>query len=110
MHTKQLPKVGDKVLVTTNAWFHAPDGDNYNAVFGTLNGIYTDQETLGIKTNAKSTNWYAHIGDMIIAGCQIHYAIKTDCVSFDPPLQEVEHDGKLNFEKACRTRIYNADA
>jgi len=101
--------VGDKVLVTTDAWFLAPDGESYRAVFGTVNAILKDEDTLGIKTNSKSTNWYASVGNMLIAGCQIHYAIKTDSVSFDAPTREMEHEGKLFTDKQSTTRIYNAD-
>lgn len=31
-----------------------------------------------METNARSTNWYATIGDMLVAGCQIHYVVKTE--------------------------------
>lgn len=102
--------VGDKVLVTTDAWFFAPNGEMYRAVFGTVKGIHTSENTLGVKTNARSTNWYAEIGNMLLAGCQIHYCVKTDKVSFEPPIREMEHEGRLCTEKQPATRIYNADA
>lgn len=102
-------KVGDKVLVTTDAWFFAPDGEEYRAVFGTLHGVYTSEDTLGVKTNARSTNWYVVIGNMTLAGCQIHYVIKTQWVSFEPPMRELEKDGSLCLSKANTSRIYNAD-
>ena len=101
--------IGDKVLVTTDNWFFAPDGECYRAVFGTVKAILKDEDTLGVKTNAKSTNWYASIGNMLIAGCQIHYVIKTDSVSFKPPTREMEHEGKLKTEPQPYSRIYNAD-
>ena len=104
-----VPKIGDKYLITTDAWFHAPDGDQYKAVHGTVNGVLTDSETLGIKTNRGSTNWYVSIGNMVIAGCQIHYAIKTDNVSFTPPKREIEHEGVLKINPSHSSRIYNAD-
>lgn len=102
-------KIGDKVLLTTDSWFFAPDGESYRAVYGTVNAILKDEDTLGIKTNARSTNWYVSIGNMLIAGCQIHYAIKTDSVSFAPPTREMEHEGKQTTEKYPISRIYNAD-
>lgn len=71
-------QVGDKALVTTYQWFYAPDGAQYRAVYGAVKSIQSDEETLGIKTNRSSTNWYLEIGNMTIAGCQIQYAIKTD--------------------------------
>lgn len=72
---------GDKVLITTDGWFYAPDGNSYRAVYGTVKGIFTAEDTLGVKPNGKSTNWYVEIGNMTVAGCQIHYAVKSDCCS-----------------------------
>lgn len=94
--------VGDTVLLTTDNWFFAPDGRQYRAVFGTVYGIFNDHEVLGIKTNARSTNWYVGIGNMIVAGCQIHYAVKTDTCSFE------KIDRPDNESVDCC--IYNADA
>jgi hypothetical protein len=70
--------IGEKALITTDNWFFAPDGKSYRAVFGTVKGVKSAEETLGIKTNSKSTNWYVEIGNMTLAGCQIHYAIRAD--------------------------------
>ena len=44
-----------KYLITTSAWFFAPDGNNYRAVFGTVHGVETDDQTLGIKTDRGSS-------------------------------------------------------
>lgn len=71
-------KIGDKVLVTTDNWFHAPDGNTYRAVFGTVKGVHDVKGVLGITPNDRSMNWFLNIGNMIIAGCQIHYAVKCD--------------------------------
>lgn len=106
---KSKIKPGDTVLVTTEGWFFAPDGNNYRAVYGTFHGIESSEETLGVKTNAKSTNWYALVGNMTIAGCQIHYVINTDSVSFKPGNQEIEYQGELKVVPQPLTRIYNAD-
>lgn len=69
-----------KHLITTDAWFYAPNGKKYRAVYGDVEII--EDTFLGIKTNRGSTNWYAKVGNeekhVIIAGCQIHYAIRTD--------------------------------
>ncbi len=74
-------------LITTDAWFVAPDGKMYRAVWGKVE-VHTDSDTLGIKTNVRSSNWYAVIGKdkkrVIVAGCQIHYA----CVSMEKPVTE----------------------
>ncbi|QCW21782.1 hypothetical protein [Flavobacterium phage V186] len=69
-----------KYLITTDAWFYAPDGKQYRAVCGDVE-ILSDN-VLGIKTNVRSSNWFVKVGTelshIIIAGCQIHYAIRTD--------------------------------
>lgn len=101
-------QIGDNALITTNDWFYAPDGKKYKAVFGQVKGIEKTEDVLGIKTNAKSTNWYLLIGNMIVAGCQIHYAVKTDSVN----LGQVP-DYHYNSEKVLKhtrpTEIYNAN-
>jgi len=93
--------VGSKVLLSVDNWFYAPDGLSYRAAWGTIKGIRQDCEVLGLKTNARSTNWYIEIGNMIVAGCQIHYALECEKQSFGAYLDD---DGK---EKPSRT--YNAD-
>jgi carbonic anhydrase/acetyltransferase-like protein (isoleucine patch superfamily) len=69
-----------KYLITTDAWFYAPDGRQYRSVWGDVE-IVSDA-ILGIKTNTRSANWFAKIGSednhVIIAGCQIHYACKSN--------------------------------
>lgn len=104
-----MVKIGDKYLITTDNWFFAPDGESYKAVFGTVHGIEDSITSLGIKTNAKSTNWYVNIGNMSIAGCQIHYVIKSDDVDYSPGNAELEYEGKRVVSQNPITRIYNAD-
>lgn len=100
--------IGDKVLITTDRWFFAPDGQSYMAVHGTVRAVKSDAETLGIKTNARSTNWYIEVGNTTIAGCQIHYAIKSDTCNFGEALGETgEGEHFRQVMRACR--IYNAD-
>lgn len=71
-------------LVTTDNWFYAPDGKQYKSVWGKIE-CHTAEQTLGIKPNGKSANWYAIVGEgnkrVVLAGCQIHYA----CVCMDKP-------------------------
>lgn len=71
-------------LVTTDEWFTAPDGKMYRTVWGKIE-IHSSEQTLGIKTNIRSTNWYAIIGvggkRVIVAGCKIHFA----CVCMNKP-------------------------
>lgn len=101
-------KIGDKVLVTTDEWFTAPDGRVYKCVFGTVKGLNNAKTTLGITVNARSSDWYLHIGNMVIAGCQIHYAIKTDKCNFERIKFKDSVEGKV-YKEDWPTRIYNAD-
>lgn len=102
-------KRGDKALVTTSAWFFAPDGNSYRAVFGTVQAIETAEQSLGVKTNNRSTNWYLRIGNMTIAGCQINYAIKTDKCSDKPGIgwDASAEFGCKEYTRPCS--IYFAD-
>jgi len=96
-----------KYLITTDNWFTAPDGKQYKAVWGETKIV--EDIFLGVKTNRNSSNWFAFVGDetnhVIIAGCQIHYAVKCD----KPNTQDIDdysiNDGKCN--KYIRpTQIY----
>lgn len=100
--------IGQKYLVTTNNWFLAPNGKQYKAAHGTVKGILSDNETLGIQTNRHSSNWYLEIGSLIIAGCQIHYAIKSDECNFNPIEESTLHDGEFKLSERP-SNIYNAD-
>jgi len=85
-----------KYLITTDNWFYAPDGKTYAAVWGEVE-ILSDS-LLGIKTNARATNWYAKVGSkdnhVIIAGCQIHYSVKCDKKPSSEPVKDYRvHDG-----------------
>lgn len=102
---------GHKCLITCDDWFYAPDGRCYKAVFGTVHAIVDAETALGIKTNRNSTNWYVAIGDAIIAGCQIHYAVRTDTYNPEPDDKvEVDHNGERCITRNAVTRIYDADA
>jgi hypothetical protein len=101
--------IGEKYLITCNNWFFAPDGQNYRAVWGTVHSVVDSTTALGIKTNSHSSNWYVVIGDLVVAGCQVFYAIRSDEVSFDPPIYEVDYQGVVQNQNAPLTRIYNAD-
>lgn len=69
-----------KYLITTDAWFTAPDGKQYKAAWGNVEIV--EDTFLGLKTNRNSSNWFAKVGSdnshIIIAGCQIHYACKCE--------------------------------
>jgi hypothetical protein len=70
--------IGKKVLVTTSAWFFAPDGREYRAAYGTLKAINTSEETLGFTPNRTHTNWFLQVGNLSIAGCQVQYLVEKD--------------------------------
>ena len=90
-----MPAIGEKVIVTVDNWFYGPDGREYRAVFGTVHGIHSDQDTLGMKTNARSTNWYMNVGGAVIAGCQIHYVCRADKAPPETAPGWTLHDGNV---------------
>ena len=99
-----------KYLITTDEWFIAPDGKSYRAAWGECEPLA--DSFLGLKTNARSTNWYVKVGSeenhIIIAGCQIHYAIRCEK---EPEAKthgcEEIHEGKI-LQVEARTKIYIA--
>lgn len=101
-----------KYLITTDSWFFAPDGNQYKAAWGDV--VILEDSVLGVKTNSRSANWYACIGsndkEVIVAGCQIHYAVK--CID-EPSVMPIEpeefYEGKLVKGNELRTRIYIAE-
>lgn len=66
-----------KYLITCDNWFVAPDGHSYLAVWGDCETV-TAESALGLVPNRNSANWFVKVsnngGEMIVAGCQIHYA------------------------------------
>ncbi len=99
-----------KYLITTDEFFIAPDGQSYQAVWGDVKIL--GDEALGLKTNRNATNWYAKVGSsekhIIIAGCQIHYAIKCNKKpKLHKHLVDNVHEGKV-IEYKSATRIYLA--
>lgn len=101
-------QTGKKYLITTSSWFFAPDGQSYTAAFGTVRGVRLAEEVLGVKPNRQSANWYVEIGNLVIAGCQIHFAVRTDTCSNEPWLREEAHEGKV-LTTGVQGRIYFAD-
>jgi hypothetical protein len=82
---------GKRYLVSTDNWFRAPDGENYCAAWGRCH-IDTIEKVLGFTPIRPSTNWYMTVGakgrEIIIAGCQIHYAIRCE----EKPENTREHE------------------
>lgn len=101
-------EAGKKYLITTDAWFYAPDGRQYRSVFGTVHDILDADSALGIKTNRNSTNWYVRVGGMIVAGCQIHYAIQADEVHCGE-VDDFHVDSGKPVEYRRPSYIYSAD-
>jgi hypothetical protein len=102
-------EVGRKVVVTTDNWFYGPDGRQYRSIYGTVRGVFNDEQTLGIRTNNRSSNWYARIGGIVVAGCQIHYVVAAS----EPPPELVSDFSNENGNVTHYTRpsvCLNADA
>lgn len=97
-----------KYLITTDSWFLAPDGQEYRAAWGDVEII--EDSILGLKTNRNSTNWFARVGGedrhVIIAGCQIHYAVKSEDRPNSGPNVSWSAEGN-KFEVPCK--IYFAE-
>ena len=73
---------GEKYLITTDGWFRGHDGEQYAAVWGTCY-MKTSEQVFGFKPSRPSTNWFLVIGRrkarrVVVAGCQIHYAMRCD--------------------------------
>ena len=89
-----------KYLITTDAWFYAPDGKQYKAAWGDVQII--EDTFLGLKTNRNSSNWFAKVGSeqkhIIIAGCQIHYAVKCE----EKPNTEASEDWQADAQNGVK--------
>ncbi|RIV19736.1 hypothetical protein DYU11_22670 [Fibrisoma montanum] len=72
---------GKNYLLTLDNWFVAPDGKEYMAVWGKCT-VRQCSEALGFNPT-RSSNWIVEVDDgkMIVAGCQLHFAVQTD----EPP-------------------------
>lgn len=101
-------QVGHKALITCDNWFYAPDGRQYRAVHGTVKAVVGSEQALGIKTNARSTNWYVEIGNVTLAGCQIHYAVNAPACDFSKVADWKDGpDGIVEYQRP--SAIYDAD-
>jgi hypothetical protein len=89
-----------KYLITTDAWFYAPDGKQYKAAWGDVQII--EDTFLGLKTNRNSSNWFAKVGSeqkhIVIAGCQIHYAVKCE----EKPNTEASEDWQADAQNGVK--------
>ena len=89
-----------KYLITTDDWFYAPDGKQYKAAWGDVQII--EDTFLGLKTNRNSSNWFAKVGSeqkhIVIAGCQIHYAVKCE----EKPNIEASEDWQADAQNGVK--------
>lgn len=103
-------EIGQKALITCDNWFFAPNGRQYRAVFGTVKAVRTAEAALGVRPNGRSTNWYVEIGDMTIAGCQVHYAIRCDQCTDDLSVPDWSQSPEHGLREFMRPNsIYHAD-
>ena len=100
-------RVGDKIFVNLDNWIYTPDGKNCKAVFGTFKGVKKFEDVTGIKPT-RSTNWFLEIGNMIIAGCQIHYIFKTD-YCWNGKYENWSYDNGVYKEYYHLSPVYFAD-
>lgn len=99
---------GKKYLITTNDWFYTPEGESCKAVWGTCEIIRTE-DAFGFTPARPSTNWFLKVGNMIVAGCQIHYAIQCEKAP-ENKFKEVRYQDKDTGVSYSASRIYIADA
>lgn len=102
-------ELSGKYLITTDYHFFGPDGKKYRAAWGDVKVI--DDSLLGIKTNRNATNWFLRVGDVdnhvIIAGCQIHFAVKCEKKPLTTEIDEFSSE-KDDQDKPIRINIYIA--
>jgi len=104
-------KSGEKYLITTDRWFVAPDGEQYSSAWGTCH-MKTTEDLFGFTPQAPSTNWFLVVGkegsEMIIAGCQIHYAVRCEDEPDDRYKFQRYEQKDTNLEISA-SRIYLAE-
>lgn len=102
---------GKRYLVTSDHYFVAPDGESYLSAWGAAY-LKTTDDVFGFKPARPSTNWFLKIGSdenhIIMAGCQIHYAIRCETEPMDKYSGKLEKCGTSSIEKSA-SRIYIAE-
>lgn len=98
-----------KYLINTDMWFTAPDGKDYKAVWGEVEVLQT-KEVWGFEPLRPSQNWFLKVGTddnhVLIAGCQIHYAVKCEVRPYSGNVFKDYGEGEKNTD--CK--IYFADS
>jgi hypothetical protein len=104
-------KDGQRYIITTNAWFYAPDGEQYRGAWGTCH-LSKIEDVFGFTPVRPSTNWYLTVGsgehEIVIAGCQIHYAVRCEQVPEDKYRGKTVTDKDTGVEKSASS-IYLAE-
>jgi hypothetical protein len=74
---------GSRVLITTDEFFCAPDGNFYRCIYGRA-WIHKFEEALGFKPQGHA-NWMVRIcrdedneNGVTLAGCRVNYFVKMD--------------------------------
>lgn len=71
----QLYGAGERLLITTDDWFSAADGQKYRSAWGTCR-VLRAKDILGFDPK-QSTNWVMQVGTadncLFVLGCRIHY-------------------------------------
>ena len=95
--------LNQKVLITTSAWFVAPNGQEYRAVWGTLKAIHEAGKSLGFIPNRSHANWFVEVGNMIIMGCQVMYIVSSpEKPNQEKSLNWTTDAGKIHeYERPC---------
>lgn len=97
-----------KYLITTDNWFLGPDGQEYAGVWGEVEVVKT-LDLWGFEPHRPSQNWFLKVGTednhVFIAGCQIHYAVKSEARPNPGRIKFSFGDG----EKERQTKIYFAE-
>lgn len=97
-----------KYLVTSDVWFTAPDGQQYNAAWGDVEVIKA-HDFLGFNPS-HSTNWLLKVGTgenaLIMAGCRIHFFVKCE---ERPIKKDGGYRNKDTNEYMVHNRIYFPD-
>ena len=87
---------GKRYLVTADNWFQAPDGESYRAAWGVCE-LKKTEDVFGFTPARPSTNWFIKVGTeenhVIIAGCQIHFAVRSE------KRPTSKHEGKYYKDK-----------
>ena len=72
---------GKKHLVTTQSWFFGPDGNQYRAIWGTVQ-VKEAKDHYGFTPNRHHANWIVEIGDgdkkATVTGCEVLYALRCE--------------------------------